>query len=105
MLHAAAAVLTLTLGIGANTSLFSAVNALLIQSPPGQDEPGRLVEVGRSYMGRGFDTFSYPDLLALRERVTPLRDVAGWSLITMSMSAGGLSGGWRPPSECAAALR
>jgi predicted permease len=85
----AATVVTLTLGIGANTVIFGAVNALLLQAPPGVQQAERVVEVGRSYQGRGFDTFSYPDLLALRERATPLEQVAGWSLVNLSMSRGG----------------
>jgi predicted permease len=85
----AAAVCTLTLGIGANTAIFGAVNALLIQAPPGVHQAERVVEVGRSYEGRGFDTFSYPDLLALRTGATPLEQVAGWGLVNLSMSSGG----------------
>ncbi len=57
------AILTLALGIGANTTLFGIVHALLLSPVRGIGAPERIVEIGRTRAGQGFDTISYPDFI------------------------------------------
>src|SRR5262245_3675023 len=71
------AVLTLALGIGANTAIFSLANALLLRPLGGVAEPGRLVQVGRQYSDKSYlSDSSYPDYLDYREQNTVMAGLA-----------------------------
>jgi predicted permease len=88
-LFALVATLSIAIGIGVNTAIFSAVNALLLRDVPGVSDPERVIEVGRTMGGRGMDTFSYPEFLDMRQQVTPIEHLAGWRMTPLSFSLGG----------------
>jgi len=94
----AVAVLTLALGIGANTAIFSVVNAALLRSLP-YKEPGRLVYVWSAEKARGINqsTVSIPDLRDWREQSQVFDRMAGWFSGTYNLSGGDEPqqvGGW-----------
>ena len=89
------AALSLAIGIGANTTIFTIANALLFRAPTGVAEPWRLVDVGRSQNGQGFDTNSYPNYLDIRSRNTVFTGVYAYRLEPEPMSLGGPDGGER----------
>jgi predicted permease len=72
----AVAVLTLALGIGANTAIFSIVNAVLLRSLPYRD-PDRLVRIFFNEPGVGLRdvSFSKPELDDLQTRAGVFEDV------------------------------
>jgi predicted permease len=80
------AVLTMALGIGANTTVFSVVNAILLRPLPGIAEPGRLVSVSRIQDGNFFDNFGYPDYLDYRDRSRSFAGLAAYCTAPLSLT-------------------
>lgn len=83
------AALSLAIGIGANTTIFSVASALLLRPLPGLSAPDRLVDIGRTRHGQGFDTSSYPNYLDLRQRTTTLSGVYAYRGEPQAMSLAG----------------
>jgi predicted permease len=82
--YTAAAVLTLGLGVGANSAIFSLVNATVLHRLPARD-PERLVWVRTD----ASTTLSYPEYVDLREHQTPFDGLMAWGAITASVNRDG----------------
>src|SRR5262245_11684100 len=63
----AVAVLSLALGIGANTAIFSLIDAVALKTMPVKD-PKELVEVIRVHPKWGYSSLSYPAFERFRDR-------------------------------------
>jgi macrolide transport system ATP-binding/permease protein len=79
------AILSLSLGVGANTAMFSYVDALLLRPLPVLD-PGRIVEVISTTPGTRFDASSYPDYADLRDQTKTLAALACYTMVPMGVS-------------------
>src|ERR1039457_2227891 len=74
----AAAVATLALGIGANSAIYSVIDAALLRPLPSHD-PKRLVMAWSGDPGEAtFYSFSYPRLQYFRERAREFADLAAY---------------------------
>ncbi|HSB12388.1 MAG TPA: ABC transporter permease [Blastocatellia bacterium] len=87
-----AAVITLALGIAANTAIFSVVNGVLLKSLP-FPESDRLVAISGSSRDGPVTAVSYPDYLDLRARQTTFENLAA------RMPAGGVLTGEGEPQR------
>ncbi|MFC1544246.1 ADOP family duplicated permease [Gemmatimonadota bacterium] len=93
------AVLTLALGIGITTTLFSVVSAVILRPLPFA-EPGRLVRINEvTPQGRVYTT-SEPTFLSWREMVNPFTDIGGYD----GLFPVGLSGEGEPVTISAASV-
>ncbi|HEX2490100.1 MAG TPA: hypothetical protein VHR27_11870, partial [Blastocatellia bacterium] len=72
-------VLTLALGIGANTTMFSLLDAMLLRPLPGVAEAERIVNIGRAYDGQGLGAISYPNYRDYRDQNSTFAGIAAES--------------------------
>jgi putative ABC transport system permease protein len=91
------AVLTLSLGIGANTAIFSVVNGVLLRSMPYRD-PSRLAIIWNDYgnQGQSLPAVSPPDFKDYRERSRLMDFAAGGGTGGGTLTLDDPSGGTRP---------
>jgi len=83
-----AVILTLALGIGANTAMFTLLNAALFAPAPAA-HPDRLVWLGQIQQQSGrFHGVSFPDYQALRDHGNPFVGLAAYSSINVSLGGG-----------------
>jgi putative ABC transport system permease protein len=84
---AAVAIVTLALGIGANSAIFSVLNGVVLRPLP-YESPGELVRVASRFPTLGFDRFwiSPPEYMELRERT---RSFASFGAYRTGMSSVG----------------
>ncbi len=72
------AILTLTLAIGANTAIFSILNALVLRDLPVR-EPSSLISLARVTSATADGAFSLPMYRAIAERQQSLSALIGWT--------------------------
>src|ERR1044071_394575 len=84
------AVVSLAVGIGANTTIFSLVNAALLRPLPGVAEESRVVDVNRTTReGDPFAQVSYPDYEYFRDHARSFKGLAAYTFMPVDVTAGG----------------
>lgn len=86
----AIAVVTLALGIGANTAIFSLVNTVLLRSLP-VDRPSQVVSVAVRGKDDSMSAFSYPNYKDFRDRNDVLSGLLVYRFVPLSLSRSGVN--------------
>src|ERR1700684_3114475 len=82
----AAAILTLALGISANSTIFSWINSTLLNPIPGAASTGNILAFTSGGNSRTPIPFSYPDFLDLRERTKSFASLTAFSIEPMNLT-------------------
>ena len=78
-MFAAVAIVSLAVGIGANSAIFSIVNSMLLRPRPVAD-PDRLVELFTGHRGHAYEATSYPSYAEFRERNQVFTGLAAYGI-------------------------
>ena len=87
--YAAIAILTLALGIGANTTIFTWINSTLLNPIPGLASPSEVVALTLSRGGDNPFPFTYPDFEAMRDGQQSFVGITAGSITPMSLTGKG----------------
>jgi predicted permease len=83
------AALLIALGVGANTTVFTIVNAVMLRAPRGIAAPDRLAQMGRGGTdARDFDSWSYPVFADFRAHNTVFTDLAAFDTREVTLGRG-----------------
>ncbi|MBZ5726209.1 MAG: ABC transporter permease [Acidobacteriia bacterium] len=88
-LFATMAMLSLALGIGANASIFSVINAILLRPLPGVERGSEVVSLNENVGGNTLPLVSYPDYRDFRDRNSVLTGLAGIGFVPASVGQKG----------------
>jgi putative ABC transport system permease protein len=80
-------VMTLALGIGANTAIFSVINGVVLQPLP-YEHPERLLRLYTQFPNEGLDKFEFsePEFLELRDQTRAFELMAAWKTTPMNIT-------------------
>ena len=83
------AVLTLALGTGANTTVFSLINGILLRPMPVAHPEQIVVLAARQEGSPGFQSFSYPDYQDIRSQTDAFSDILAYRVSLVGLSVDG----------------
>jgi predicted permease len=72
-------VLSLVVGIGVNTALFTAIQAVWISPVPGMADQNRIVDMVPVVEGSDYWQWAYPDFESVRDAETPFEFLTAWA--------------------------
>src|SRR5438270_14053165 len=87
----AVAILTLALGLGASTAIFSVMNAVLLRPPAGVRHPEELVKFERYQAGVLLGNTSYPDFLDYQRQARTFAGIAAYAATPVGFASGAQS--------------
>lgn len=87
--YTAVAIITLALGIGANTTIFSWINSTLLNPVPGLATPNEVVSLSMGATAQNAFPLSYPDYAAMRDAQKSFEGITAFNIAPFSLTGNG----------------